>query len=84
MLSRPMVVMMILMMMMMTMMMMMMMMTMMTMMMTPPVWQLHALVELVGPVGIEIIDVDILAYIRDRLREIKAFIDANRAVRVFI
>jgi hypothetical protein len=43
--------------------------------------QMHALVDLVGPVGVEIIDGELLAYIREHMREVKAVLDANAAVR---
>jgi hypothetical protein len=42
---------------------------------------MHALVDLVGPVGVEIIDGELLAYIREHMREVKAVLDANAAVR---
>ena len=43
--------------------------------------QLHALVDLMGPIGIEIIDADILAYIKEHLGDIKSILESNAQVR---
>jgi hypothetical protein len=44
------------------------------------VQKLRALVELVGPMGVDIIDADLLSYVNSHMRDIRVFLATNSEV----